>query len=275
MEDPTLADEIKDHYEIVDEAQRLDRAESQIEKVRTQELLSRYLPPPPASVLDVGGGAGVYAFWLADRGYRVHLIDGVPKHINQAKEVAQSYAEGLLESIKLGDARQLDHDDGTADAVLLLGPLYHLTERSDRIRALREAFRVLRPGGVLLAASINRYASFINALLEDLVDDEQFAPIYEHDLHDGQHRNPTDDPRYFTTAFFHHPHELRDEVREAGFKFESLLAIEGPARLAKDFAEKWQHSEFQERILKLVRQVEAEPTLWGVSTHVMAVGVKG
>jgi ubiquinone/menaquinone biosynthesis C-methylase UbiE len=66
--EPALAGEIKEHYEKSDEARRLDQGGGQIEKVRTQELLARYLPPPPATVLDVGGGAGVYAFWLAERG---------------------------------------------------------------------------------------------------------------------------------------------------------------------------------------------------------------
>ncbi len=61
--------------EIFDEARRLEQADSQIEKLRTQELLHRYLPPPPGLILDIGGGAGVYAFWLAERGYQVHLVD--------------------------------------------------------------------------------------------------------------------------------------------------------------------------------------------------------
>ena len=145
-EGPGLPVEIVEHYEIVEEAARLERAESQIEKIRTQEILRRYLPPAPAVILDIGGGAGVYAFWLAERGYHVHLVDGSPRHIAQAEEVAQKTTFKPLASLKLGDARQIDHPDSSADGVLLLGPLYHLTERNDRILALREAHRVLRPG---------------------------------------------------------------------------------------------------------------------------------
>ena len=224
-EKPTLDSDIIAHYESMDEAQRLHKPRSEIERLRTQELLQRYLPPPPVAILDVGGGAGVYAFWLAERGYQVHLVDGVPLHVSQAEEIAEQRGGPPLASISLGDARQIEHAESSVDGVLLLGPLYHLTERSDRILALREAHRVLRPGGVLLTAGINRFASTIAALLEDFLADPQFIPIYEQDLRYGQHRNPSGDPRFFTTAFFHYPQELIDEVNEAGNRFETILAV--------------------------------------------------
>jgi SAM-dependent methyltransferase len=201
-------------------------------------------------------------------------VDGTPLHIAQAEETAQKIGGQPLASIKLGDARSLDHTDNSADGVLLLGPLYHLTDRSDRIIALREAHRVLRPGGVILAAGINRFASTVCALLEDLIDDAEFAPIYEQDLRYGQHRNPTDNPEYFTTAFFHHPQELIDEIKGAGFRFEALLAIEGPVMIMKDFGEQWCKPDLRKRLLRITRLTEAEPTLWGVSPHIMGIGKK-
>ncbi len=271
---PALAGEIIEHYENVQEVSRLERPESQIERLRTQELLNRYLPPPPAEILDIGGGAGAYAFWLADLGYKVHLVDGVPLHISQAELIANQREGPALASISLGDARQINHPERSVDGVLLLGPLYHLTRRRDRIRALREAWRVLRPGGMVFAVGITRYASMVAALLEDFITDSQFSPIYEQDMRNGQHRNPTSNPRFFTTAFFHYPQELIDEVSQAGFRFETLLAIEGPARLLKDFETRWQDAAVQERIVQLSRMVESEPILWGVSPHILAIGIK-
>jgi SAM-dependent methyltransferase len=116
-----------------------------------------------------------------------------------------------------GDARCLSAQSNSADAVLLLGPLYHLVERSDRLMALREARRILKPKGVLIAAAISRFASLIDGLARGFFRDSDFRKIVASDLATGQHRNPTNQTAYFTTAYFHHPEELAAEVREASF----------------------------------------------------------
>ena len=157
-----LDPEIAAHYAGVSEQRRLEGWS--LERVRTWELLSRHLPAPPAVVLDVGGAAGVYALPLAGRGYQVHLVDPMARHVEQALRAAGEQPAAPLASATVGDARQLDRPDASVDAVLLLGPLYHLTDRADRIRALTEARRVLRPGGVLAAAAISRFASTLDGL---------------------------------------------------------------------------------------------------------------
>src|SRR5207244_9616974 len=107
---------------------------SRIEFARTKELLQRVLGPPPADVLDVGGGPGAYAAWLAGLGYRVHLVDPVQLHVDQATEAASRAGHSFTAA--LGDARHLEEADESFDGVLLLGPLYHLVQRADRVRAL-------------------------------------------------------------------------------------------------------------------------------------------
>src|SRR5262249_31913758 len=125
-------------------------------------------------------------------------------------------------------------------AVLLLGPLYHLPEREERLRAWREARRVLRPGRSVFAAGISRFASLLDGLRTGRVfDDPAFAAIVERDLADGQHRNETGELRYFTTAYFHEPDELAEEGEEAGFEGVALHAIEGPGAFLPDFAKRW------------------------------------
>src|ERR1700739_2215395 len=110
------------HYGEVDEASRLRNGWFQLEHARTQELILRHLPPAPAIVVDAGGGAGIYACWLAARGYQVHLIDPVPKHVEQARAAQQP--DHPLASAEIGDARHLPQSEASVDAVLLLGPLY-------------------------------------------------------------------------------------------------------------------------------------------------------
>ena len=177
-----------------------------------------------------------------------------------------------MASINLGDARSLNHGDGIADAVLLMGPLYQLTARDQRLRALGEAHRVLKPGGLLVATAINRFASLVDGLTLGLIDDPDFASILSRDLVDGQHRGDGHD--YFTTAFFHRPEELGDEVSETGFGQWGLYSVKGPGELAKDLEARMSDTKRRAQLLDLVRSVEREKTLLGVSSHFVVVATK-
>jgi ubiquinone/menaquinone biosynthesis C-methylase UbiE len=266
--------EIVQHYNQVDESSRLHRGWFQLEQARTQELILRHLPAVPATIVDAGGGSGVYACWLAAQGYDVHLIDPVPKHVEQSRGASAAQPNHQLTSAEVGDARHLSYSDSTADAVLLLGPLYHLVEKEDRLACLREACRVLRQGGLVWVAGISRFASLFDSLSSGFFDDAAFAPIVAKDLEDGQHRNPTGNPIYFTDAYFHRPGELSRELLAAGFQVVELVGIEGPGWLARDFEKLWDEPTQRERLLAAVRKVEREPSIIGASSHIMAVGRK-
>jgi ubiquinone/menaquinone biosynthesis C-methylase UbiE len=266
--------EIIRHYTLADEASRLGTGWFQLEHARTQELILRHLPPAPARILDVGGAAGVYACWLASLGYEVHLIDPVSNHIEQALAASAPLGDHQLASAKLGDARKLQESSQSTDAVLLLGPLYHLTQREDRLSALREAHRVLRHGGLVWAAAISRFASLLDSLAHGFFDEIEFASILERDLAEGQHRNPTQNLNYFTAAFLHRPEELANELTDAGFDLVELVAVEGPGWLARDFDRLWSIPQQRERLLAAVRKVEHAPALLGASSHILAVGRK-
>jgi ubiquinone/menaquinone biosynthesis C-methylase UbiE len=264
-------DEVLAFYALGLEPGRLELDYFPLERARTQELIRRHIPKPPAVVLDVGGGAGAYSFWLTDLGYEVHLVDPVPLHVERARTVSARRAQGRLASVEVGDARALSFADRRADAVLLLGPLYHLTQAADRASALREALRVLRPGGLLLAAAISRFASLVDGLRGPLFDDAVFASIVERDLATGQHRNDTGNPRYFTTAFFHDPAGLAEEIGAAGFGLVDVVAVEGPAASMPDFDRRFSDVTSRERLLAFLRTVESEPALLGASPHLLAV----
>jgi len=266
--------EILRHYGETDEFSRLGVGWFQLEQARTRELILRHLSPAPATVIDAGGGAGAYACWLASLGYQVHLLDPVPKHVEQARAASSRQPQFPLTSADVGDARRLPQADATADAVLLLGPLYHLVEREDRLASLREAHRVLRTGGIVWGAGISHFASLFDSLAHGFFDDPAFAPILDRDLAEGQHRNATGNPIYFTDAFFHRPEELSEEFESAGFQNVEVLAIEGPGWLARDFDRLWQDPAQREHLLAAVRQVEHEPSALGASSHIMAIGRK-
>ena len=267
---PELDRSIAEFYHQTPEERRLEQGPFILEEARTRELIERHASGSPATVLDVGGAAGAYALWLADAGYTVHLVDPVPRLVAEAQRRSAARPRPIA-SCRVGDARALEFADGSADIVLLLGPLYHLTEAADRLRALREARRVLRPGGRLFAAGISRWASALDGLCRDLFQDPRFAAIVAQDVRDGQHRNPTDRSDYFTTAYFHRPDELRAEVLDAGLIVDGLYGIEGPGWLLSDVEARLAEARSRADLLRVARLLEAEPSVLGVSAHLLVV----
>ncbi len=262
--------EIEAHYLRGKESERLSGERGELEQLRTQAILAQNLPRAPAEIFDLGGAAGIHAFPLAKQGHQVHLIDPVELHLEQARSYAATSGV-TLRSITRGDARGLHIPSGNVDAVLLLGPLYHLVEHSDRQQALREARRVLKPHGVLFAAAICRFASLIDGLSSGFFRDVEFRKIVAADLASGQHRNPMNHPAYFTTAYFHRPEDLAAEVHEAGFGDVQILAVEGPAWSAALFREAWGDPAQRQSLMEFLMMIEREPSVQGASAHIMAV----
>jgi 2-polyprenyl-3-methyl-5-hydroxy-6-metoxy-1,4-benzoquinol methylase len=261
-------DPIVRHYEVeIREEDRIASGFGRLELVRTQEILRRHLPSPPAGILDVGGATGAHASWLAVDGHRVHIVDLAPRHV----EKARADLGPLGVTAELGDARRLAAANASFDVVLLFGPLYHLVDRDDRVQALREARRVVRPGGIVAVAAINRFASLFEGLTHGFLFEPEFRAIVERDLHDGCHQNPDNRPHWFTTAYFHHPAELRSEVDDAGLDLVELVGVEGMAYWLRQLSERWETDDGREAILFAARAVESEPALLGLSAHLIAV----
>jgi ubiquinone/menaquinone biosynthesis C-methylase UbiE len=255
------------HYEASLEENRLAEGLSALELVRTQEILRRHLPAAPARVLDAGGGTGVHAEWLLADGYSVHLLDITPRHVEQAMTTLG--ARGL--TAEQGDARQLSLPDGSFDVVLVLGPLYHLHERGDRIQVLDEARRVARHGGVVAAAAISRFASLFDGLVREFLFDPEFREIVERDLTDGRHANPERRPHWFTTAYFHRPEQLAEEISSAGLSLVELVGVEGLAGWLPRLDQRWVNDSDRDVILRATRLIESEPALLGLSAHLLAI----
>src|SRR5262245_13454542 len=265
--------EVLAYYDRFPEESRLDMGPSVLERVRTQEIFARVLPPPPARVVDVGGAAGVHAAWLAGLGYDVHLVDASPRLVDEARR-RNAALERPVASLTVGDARALPQADASADAVIVMGPLYHLTSPGDRHTALGEAFRVVVPGGVVAVAAVSRYASALDGLARRLTRDPDFVAIRDRDLLDGQHRNDSNHPEYFTTAYFHRPEDLHDELTAAGFEQVLVLGVEGPAWILADFDTRWADEASRRDILETARALESAPSVQGISAHLLGTGRK-
>ena len=192
--------------------------------------------------------------------------------LNKQKKPPIDNQKTPMASISLGDARSLRFGAASTDTVLFLGPLYHLIDKSERLLALQEAYRVLRNGGVMVAAGISRFASLLEFFCKDRLGTSVSRDIVQQDLETGYHRNPTENLEFFTDAYLHRPDELRSELIEAGFQHQATLAVQGPAWLFKSVEGYWMDPDHGVVVLDFIRKVEAEPSILGMSSHILAIG---
>ena len=249
------------------EDSRLQIGLGPLEFERNKLLIGRYLQTNVLTVADVGGGTGHYAAWLCGLGHRVTLIDPVPQHIEQAKRKAKRNGNGF--ACLLGEARRLPLENASVDIVILHGPLYHLQERSDRLLALKEARRVLKPGGVMLGFAITHAASAVTALHSSMIHQPQIFSMCRSELLTGQHEPPDGMPGILPHAYFHRPRMLVDEVDEAGFTVTGLYAVEGLAWMDGQFFQSWADPTKRTRLLELVGLTESDRELLCFSPHMM------
>ena len=258
------------YYARGEERERLAQSRGVVEFERTKELVLRRLPGPPSVVADIGGGPGRYSLWLAGRGHRVEHRDLVPLHVEQLRAEAGP-GPGIRTAV--GDARDLDLGDAAVDAVLLLGPLYHLRWRADRVRALREARRVVRPGGPVFVAAISRWAPRLDGVLT--------LRLYEsrpqlRELIDQVERTgwaPPLVPDSFS-AYCHRPGQLRTELRAAGLEVVDLVSVEGLAFTLDDLDQRMLDPLAREVVFETARVLERVPELLGIGPHLLATAIR-
>lgn len=259
-----LREDVLDYYNRGKEQRRLFSGHDRLEFWRTQDVLRRLLGDGPQRVLDVGGGPGAHAGRLAEDGHLVELVDPVPLHVAQAAGLPGVTA-------RLGDTRALDVADGSYDVVLLLGPLYHLPERADRLTALAEARRAVRPGGLVVAATINRFAGLHDTLRAGAYFDPGLRAVTDACVESGL-LAPTAEAPVFTTAYLHDPASVPEEFRAAGLTPTGQYGLEGAAWLMGQVNEYLDDPERRRVVLEALRRTESEPALLGVSGHLLTTG---
>lgn len=250
-----------------------DRMDHHKMEFRTTLRAMREFIPPRSTVLDIGGGPGRYSIELARAGYKVTLLDLSSGNVELAGQRAREMGVELAELVH-GNALDLSRFAGSSfDAVLLMGPLYHLVDPSDRDRAIREALRVLAPRGMFFAAFITRYAVYVDLLKRDPGLIAQYARTYERLMGTGVHI-PTEQNPGFTDAHFIHPMEIEPLMSDHGLTTLRLALAEGliaPVESAVNALP----GELFEEWLDVCYRLGTDPITWGAGEHMLYVGRKG
>lgn len=261
---------IFEHYNAGGERERLSSPRGLLEFERSKEVIRRVLPPPGSTVADIGGGPGHYALWLADLGYKVIHRDLVPLHVELISRANR--ADARIET-GVADARSLDLDDASVDAVLLLGPIYHLERRSDRLQALAESRRVVRSGGPVFVAAISRWAARVDGVLRKRL--YETFPEVEVELESVERtgRMPPLFPGSFG-GYCHRPGQLLREVKRAMLEVVDLVAVEGPAFWLADLDNRMADDVARRVVFETARALERVPELLGASPHLLITAIR-
>lgn len=271
-------------YDAGIERDRLRSGIGLLEFERTKEILTEKLPKPPAVIYDIGGAYGEYSWWLASLGYEVHLFDLSKTNIAMSKELATEYPGIALHSAMVCDARSIPRPNNSADAILLMGPLYSITEYEERILAIKEAHRLLKDGGILFSAALTPYSVLIPRIAryhEDPskkrreLDDPAVITMIGRALEDGCYINP--EKKIATgigSSHLHTAKALRKELSCGSFSTASVHGVMGGAWLAPDLNELLANKETHETLMKTIRMLDTHEEIIGLSGHLLAVSVK-
>lgn len=266
-----ISPDIDDFYSATSEEGRLQLGLGPLEFERNKDLIGRYLLKK-SIIIDVGGGPGVYAEWLASMGHEVHLIDPVEKHIKQANKRSKQAKKTF--NVILGEAQKLDFPDNFADVAIMHGPLYHLQQKEQRVKALTESKRILKPTGVVLGFAINHSASTVAALLNGFIHTPEIFDMCKKELSAGVHEAPKNMPGILPSAYFHRPDELKNELEEAGLTYLDTYAVEGMIWIDKTYFESRFDAEKKKRMTELMQITEKDRSLLSLSPHMMIAGKK-
>ncbi|HOK54304.1 MAG TPA: methyltransferase domain-containing protein [Armatimonadota bacterium] len=257
-----------EHHE--NEWQRLEI--HRVEYGITLRALEEYLPVLPASVVDVGGACGRYAIELARRGYLTTIVDLSSRCLDMARKQASMAGVELAGYIHT-DARELSgFNDESTDAVLIMGPLYHLLDHQDRLKAVQEAWRILKPGGLVFASFICKHSVVQWAAVDNPEYIRDYSQELDNILKTGVHRRE-DGSTGFIDAWFAHPTEIPTLMAEAGFEQIDMLACEP---LVNEIESRINETEpeLHKVWINLLYQIAKDPTIHGAAGHLLYVGRK-
>lgn len=254
-------------YNKVSEETRLEKGMGVFEFERIKSLIEKYLSTSSSKIIDVGGGTGKYAEWLAKKGHDIHLVEPIAKHLQLAENRVKKLKNEFL--VHLGESRKLDFPNNYADHIILHGPLYHLQRKEDRQSTIIEARRVLKNGGIILGFAINYTASTLVGLLNGLIHKRSFFEMCKLELTTGIHNPPDDFPWLLTEAYYHKPEQLKEEFLQQDLTYLNTYAVEGMAWLDKDFFANMGNEKKKKTLIELLQVTENDSYILPFSPHMM------
>ncbi len=266
------------------ERNRLRTGIGLIEFERTKEILLDKLPKPPAVIYDIGGAYGEYSWWLSSLGYEVHLFDLSETNIKMSEDMEDYYPNICLKSAEVCDARSIPRPCKSADAILLMGPLYSITEYEERILTIKESYRLLKDDGVLFSAALTPYSVLIpritiyhtdNTKKKNELDDPAVIAIIERALSDGCWINPERKiANGLGSSHLHTAKALKDELLCGGFITSTVHGVMGGAWLAPNLDELLEDDKTRNVLMKTVHMLDTHEEILGLSGHLLAVSKK-
>jgi S-adenosylmethionine-dependent methyltransferase len=237
----------------------------------TNKIIEDYIKSP-VSILDLGGGPGKYSIHLSKKGHKVTLADISNKNLELARKNALK-ANVVIRGFFHVNATDLScFNDSSFDAILCLGPLYHLPKPADRIKAMNEAIRVLRINGFLFVSFISSFGPILDCLRyhpETILDRKSY--LLEKFM-DGKRleRKPG---KGFADAYYHHPFEIEPFMSQFKLKKEKITAVEGLFSQSLERLKKFEKNLYLQWLDFSYKLLE-DPATWGATDHLMYVGRK-
>ncbi len=250
-----------------------------IEQYTTLQFIKKILPKK-GLIADIGCGTGAYAIPLAKKGYKLSILDLSQKIIEKAhKNIKKAGVEKNIISAHKGSVTNLSiYRDDTFDAVLCMGPMYHLTRRKDQAKAVEELGRIAKKNAPIIISCINYYG-IIPMLLRHKeywyeFTDKNHQQMFRRGVHKKEWHPKTH--KSFPDAKFWKPEELEEFMKSKGFTTITIFACEGLAgnfrrevnQLAEESAEEF------ESLKKLILKNAESPYGFGATEHFVWAGVK-
>lgn len=272
-------EKIKNYYKHFDEKNRLKNDNSgKLEFLMTMSILEKNLPVladgADVSVLDLGGGAGVYSFPLAKKGYKVTLADLSETLLAQAKkQKEEDKVQNLISCDQVNATDLSNYMEDSFDVVLLFGPLYHLTEKAEREKCVSEVWRVLKTGGKVFASFIPHLAGSI-ALVQRFCwsPDQVDINTLEECFNTGKFKNLSD--KGFQEGYYPASEEIENLFDANGFEKKLLRSIRGFGYEKEDVIFKFKNKNVFSKILELIDSTAQEKSIIEMCGHAMYIGIK-